>query len=276
MSKIKFGLGVILSIVIIFSVGLNFMGCIFPENPEKNQTNSNQTRIIGVGDTVTVDYILRDEHGKIIDTTLPNIGEKYGIHKKYWGPIKVKIADDNGFIKGFTYSLMGHKVGDHYNVTVPPELGYGEKDPNLIIYQDLVYNVSLYQWVPMDELLNYSKSHNFTIAENVTFPYRPSVYATIINYTDDVAWIKLNLTVNQTFIWSNLEQKVLNVTNDTATIKFMVENNSIMFLKNPKIGDNKLRRAKIIILNDTTFMIDFNPELRGKTLYFEIWVRDVE
>ncbi|MCD6227706.1 FKBP-type peptidyl-prolyl cis-trans isomerase [Candidatus Micrarchaeota archaeon] len=247
--------------VVVLMIAILLMpGCTF--NPPAHNQTTNTTRIIGMGDTVKVDYILRDENGTVLDQSK--------------APLTVKVSDNNGFIKGFTYSLMGHKVGDHYNVTVPPELGYGQKDPDEIIIMPLKYTLPLVQWIPMNEIENALKRYNFTISKNTTFPYTPSVNATILNVTDKLVWVKLNLIKNQTFIWNNFEQKVIDVNDDNATIKFIIENGTTYLLKNPKTGNENLRKAKVTLLNETTFMIDFNSEMKGKTLYFEIWIRDVE
>ena len=68
---------------------------------------------------VTIEYVLKDEKGEIIDSS-----EKSG-----------KLTYLHGFkniVQGLEEVLEGKKVGDSFSVSVPPEKGYGPRDENMV------------------------------------------------------------------------------------------------------------------------------------------------
>ncbi|MCC7571742.1 FKBP-type peptidyl-prolyl cis-trans isomerase [Candidatus Micrarchaeota archaeon] len=232
-------------------------GCI-DTPPEKNET-----RVIGIGDTVYVEYILTNSRGEILDSN------------KNGSPLKIEIRDNNGFIEGFTYSLIGRENNDHYSVTIPPELGYGQKDPDMIDYQNRYYNVSLVQNYPREELETYLIMNGMFVEENLTFTYNDISY-TILNYTDSYIVVKPNFEIGQIFELGSLNQTITYVDENYATIGFVIENGQVIYRERPQMMDGVIRRGEINIVNETTFSIDYNHELKGETLYFEIWILDVK
>jgi FKBP-type peptidyl-prolyl cis-trans isomerase SlyD len=68
---------------------------------------------------VTVEFILKNEKGEIIDSS-----EKSG-----------KLTYLHGFkniIVGLEEALEGKKLGDSFTVSVPAEKGYGQRDENMV------------------------------------------------------------------------------------------------------------------------------------------------
>ncbi|MCL2480397.1 MAG: peptidylprolyl isomerase [Spirochaetaceae bacterium] len=68
---------------------------------------------------VTIEYVLKNEKGEIIDSS-----EKNG-----------KLTYLHGFrniVEGLEEALEGKKVGDFFSVSVPPEKGYGLRDENMV------------------------------------------------------------------------------------------------------------------------------------------------
>ena len=68
---------------------------------------------------VTIEFVLKDEKGEIIDSS-----EKSG-----------KLTYLHGFkniIDGLEEALEGKKAGDSFTVSVPVEKGYGQRDENMI------------------------------------------------------------------------------------------------------------------------------------------------
>ncbi len=85
------------------------------------------------GEFVYISYIGRLESGEIFDLTYEEIAKKEKIHNpnmKY-GPIPV-IIGERFVIPGIEEALQEMKVGDEKDVTVPPEKGFGKRDPKLV------------------------------------------------------------------------------------------------------------------------------------------------
>lgn len=67
----------------------------------------------------TIDYTLTDPNGQVIDSS------------KGRQPLAYLHGASN-IIPGLETALDGKNVGDNVNVTIPPEQGYGPRDPNLV------------------------------------------------------------------------------------------------------------------------------------------------
>lgn len=67
---------------------------------------------------VALDYTLKDEAGTVIDKSTKT--PMYYLHGY------------SNLVPGLEEALEGRKVGDSLEVTVPPEKGYGSRDPKLV------------------------------------------------------------------------------------------------------------------------------------------------
>jgi FKBP-type peptidyl-prolyl cis-trans isomerase SlyD len=68
---------------------------------------------------VTLHYTVTDEQGQPVDAS------------NDWEPL-VYLHETHSLIPGLEEALEGHQAGDAFQVTVPPEKGYGPSDPALI------------------------------------------------------------------------------------------------------------------------------------------------
>ncbi|MDG6219572.1 MAG: peptidylprolyl isomerase [Candidatus Thermoplasmatota archaeon] len=72
------------------------------------------------GDTITVEYTGRLEDGTVFDSS-ENHGE----------PLEFTVGEGK-IIKGFDQAVVGMKVGEQKEVTIPPEEAYGHHNPELV------------------------------------------------------------------------------------------------------------------------------------------------
>ncbi len=78
-------------------------------------------------------WIVEDGNEVLFDTTNEELAKEQGIHDpnvKY-GPM-VSIVGAGRLIKGIEEELLNAEVGKEYEVTIPPEKAYGERDPKLV------------------------------------------------------------------------------------------------------------------------------------------------
>lgn len=71
------------------------------------------------GDTVAVHYTGKLEDGQVFDTSEGR------------GPLEFQVGAGQ-LIRGFDEAVRGLEVGDETSVTIPPEQGYGEADPEMV------------------------------------------------------------------------------------------------------------------------------------------------
>ncbi|HDN83054.1 MAG TPA: peptidylprolyl isomerase [Candidatus Altiarchaeales archaeon] len=80
-----------------------------------------------------INYIARIKDGKIFDTTYEDIAKKEGIYskEKIYAPLPV-IVGEHRVIRGLEEALEDMKVNEEREVEIPPEKGFGKRDPNLV------------------------------------------------------------------------------------------------------------------------------------------------
>ncbi|EEB74292.1 peptidylprolyl isomerase [Thermococcus sp. AM4] len=86
------------------------------------------------GDVIRLRYTGRiKETGEIFDTTEEEIAKQAGIYKEngVYGPVPIAVGAGH-VIKGLDEQLEGLEVGKKYEIIVPPEKGFGKRDPKLI------------------------------------------------------------------------------------------------------------------------------------------------
>ncbi|MFQ5975744.1 MAG: FKBP-type peptidyl-prolyl cis-trans isomerase [Candidatus Hydrothermarchaeales archaeon] len=90
--------------------------------------------VLEKGDFVKIEYTGRvKETGDVFDTTSEEIARKSGIYDE--GVIfksQAIVIGAGHVLKGLDEALIGSEVGEEKKVDIPPELGYGLRDPKLI------------------------------------------------------------------------------------------------------------------------------------------------
>jgi FKBP-type peptidyl-prolyl cis-trans isomerase 2 len=79
------------------------------------------------GDTVSVHYVGKFPGGKVFDTSMRSEAEKAGLFTpaRDYKPLIV-VLGAHQVISGFEEALVGMKVNETKDVTIPPEKGYGK------------------------------------------------------------------------------------------------------------------------------------------------------
>lgn len=79
--------------------------------------------VIGHGKVVYITYSVLDEHGNIFGQQDIPTGYVHGAN--------------SGLFAAVERALEGKREGDSVEATVPPEEGFGDPDPNLVVVEDL-------------------------------------------------------------------------------------------------------------------------------------------
>ncbi len=77
------------------------------------------TITIGKNSVVEIHYTLKNDGGEVLDSSDGSEPLMY-------------LHGTHGLIQGLENELQGKKVGDKFKAVIPPELAYGEIDPDLI------------------------------------------------------------------------------------------------------------------------------------------------
>lgn len=88
-------------------------------NTQKSGVNNMSEEVVQKNDVVSVDYTGKLENGTVFDSSEGR------------SPLTF-TAGEGQVIKGFDDAVLGMKVGDEKNVTIPPQEAYGERNESLI------------------------------------------------------------------------------------------------------------------------------------------------
>lgn len=86
------------------------------------------------GSLVLLDFTARvKDTDEVIETTIEEDAKKFNVHDptRIYEPRLVSIGD-GWVLKGLDEALMNGNVGDKMEVEVPPEKGFGERDPDKV------------------------------------------------------------------------------------------------------------------------------------------------
>lgn len=94
------------------------------------------------GDRVRIEYVGRFEDGGVFATSDPEVAEEHGLVSTDAegspdpAPLSFTVGR-NEVIEGLDEAVVGMAVGEEATVTVPPEKGYGEYDPERVREYDI-------------------------------------------------------------------------------------------------------------------------------------------
>ncbi|WP_148882324.1 FKBP-type peptidyl-prolyl cis-trans isomerase [Thermococcus aciditolerans] len=86
------------------------------------------------GDVIRLHYTGKvKETGEVFDTTYEEVAKEAGIYNEngIYGPVPIAVGAGH-VLSGLDEQLEGLEVGKKYEIIVPPEKGFGKRDPKLI------------------------------------------------------------------------------------------------------------------------------------------------
>lgn len=223
-------------------------------------------KVVESGDVVVINYVGRLLNGTVFDTSSDEVARKEGIYadNDSYGPISFAV-NEGQMIPGIDDGVLGMKEGETKVLTITPESGFGEYNPMLIQVADRAY--------PIDRIANLSlETFRFVVSTE------PEIN-TLIN-DPNVPW----------------PMYVMNMTNDTITIRYMPEAGSpvetmfgigdvvnmsadkIWIRENPEKGSSVVTvvgPAKVVDVNETSVVLDYNHPFAGQTLVYEVTVTGI-
>lgn len=88
---------------------------------------------VETGDTVQIEFIEKDQNGKVLDTSMKDVAQKAGIFdsNKIYAPLSFKVGAGQVFI-GLEEGVLGMMLGQRKTIGIPPQKAYGVRNPALI------------------------------------------------------------------------------------------------------------------------------------------------
>ncbi len=91
--------------------------------------------VVNKGDFIKIDYVGQVlDTGEVFDTTIKEKAVEAGLggDDSRYKPILV-VVGEKWVVEGLDESLIGRKVGEEYEVEIPPEKGFGRRDSKKIV-----------------------------------------------------------------------------------------------------------------------------------------------
>ncbi len=288
------------SYILVLAAVLLLLGCITPAPSPENETVINETNqsgqlnengqpnqtindgllpndsapllppdyTVNLGDRIWVNYTLWVD-GEVYDTNNPTLANESGIYNPYrkYEPFVFTVEFHKGVIDGFVINVIGMSINETVTFSVDPDRGYGPYDPNKVITVARYYEKSLSEVIPR----SYLENRGINISKGAGFD---SSYGTVFieDFNDENVTIFYVLTPGARLTVAGVPQKVVSLSNLTATIEFDLAENETYVLPHPDTGApaNFLIKGKT---NDT-IILDANHPLANETLRFEVTLID--
>jgi FKBP-type peptidyl-prolyl cis-trans isomerase 2 len=203
---------------------------------------------VKIGDNISVDYTGSFVDGKVFDTSIKTVAQANNLTPRdVYEPLKFKVGQKpSAVIAGFDKGVIGMKKGQTRLLTIPPEEAY-PINPNMIqvapIVQDLPATRTIPRVfeIPLEQFEQYfGKNHlKGDIVEIPDAPFNTTV-----------------VDINET----NITLRHNRIPDTTITTPGM-------------FGQMEEMR---ISFNETSMIMDRNPEVAGKTLIFNVTLVSID
>lgn len=223
---------------------------------------------VELGNTVTVEYTGYLPDMSVFDTSIKDVGVAHSLDKTDYGPLTFTLNGQE-VIPGFEEEIVGMKVGDKKKFTLSPDRAYGEKSEQLVREFLRVLNITKYSDVGLKVYRDYF-GKDPVVGEEFNVPSVPWKLIVLGVNEENVSVDSLvNVGDRYTLEGTSWETVIIGVKNDTILLRqYPNIGDYISTPKNPKF-------AVVTEITDDTFFADANHPLAGKTLIYEVEVKEI-
>ena len=254
---------VLLIVLLVFLLYVAYNVFIKPGDVDISENESIVDTGFGAksGDVVEVRYTGSLDSGKVFDSNVKEIAEENNLTKTAYPLLKFTLGAGM-VIKGFDEGIKDMKIGDEKTVEISPEDAYGVYKAELVetlpdeneIYMDKYYEISK---LLLDEDV---KEGDIIELDDVLWG------SEVVNMTDDIVTVMPAVEVGDVYDLSiNANQVRIDEVNED-NIKVI----QIVNLEEGAIVRTDKGFGRVIDVGTGFYKIDFNHELAGKKLIFDI------
>jgi len=255
-SHIKWAL--LVAVLIIAAVVLWPMAKKAPEPAETNLTElADMSQTAELGDLVTINYVLRLDNGKLVDTNDADLAEEAGLQNYVKGPFKFILGQSNK-LPTFDKAVEGLKVGEKKTVIMKP------------IENVLVFSINITDKKPRRIL--FPRIKNYPLAEYEEKFKEPAIVNNIISNIDEFPWPQQIINVTEKYVVTQAMvrpgESFFIPGQEWKSQAMRVSDKVVEFVQNPKIGlvfDTPYGTAEITNVTISNIFFTHTPE-QGKLL----------
>lgn len=292
----------LLIVVVVIAAGVG-TGLLYEYNHPKTTPAQ---RTVAVGDNITVNYIgtlgTGPQSGRVFDTSLYSVASNnvsypktveyahYGTPSQFT-PLPVHVglnAPASGYsldgltfgtvVTGFWQGLLGLPVNHTATISIPPNLGYGGADPACFVTRPLVVTVPVLVTVTPAQFTQLYPRANATVGTEFSDP--TYAWTDLVVSTNSSAVVVENLpSLGFSIPGKNWPVVVtaLNATTITVTNQLNVADaGRVGGVSGARVCAFESSAGNFVVssvdLVSGTYTEDFNPEVVGQTLIFQVTV----
>ena len=263
-------------------------------------------RTVVVGDNVTVNYIGSfgdgPQVGRVFDTSLYSVASNNASYPKsleysHYGtpsgftPLPVHVGFDTppggysldgltfgGVITGFWQGLLGLPANHTARITIPPSLGYGPADPACFVTKPLFVSVPVLLAVTPTQFSTLYPGDNATAGTEFSDPtygwndlvVSANASAVVVENLPSLGWSVPGKS--WPIVVTAINSSTITVTNQLTA----ADGGTVAGLSGAKVCSSESSRGNFIVSavdpGAGTYTEDFNPEVYGQTLIFQVTV----
>lgn len=263
-------------------------------------------KTVKIGDNISVNYTGSYVNGKVFDTSIESVAKANDLPPSE--PLKFRVGQKpSAVIEGLDKGVIGMKIGETKTLSIPPEEAY-PINPSLIHASPIIVVLPAAQTMPKvfeipKETFEQYFGVNHSVGDIVQIP-DTNMNVTLINITSKVSlsynlkngsntWdasIPWNQTVvkiddkNITLKPNVTKNDIFNVPNSPLSITIVDINASNITIKYNPIPETTVDIPDMfgqkvpmkISFNETSMILDRNPEVAGKTLIFNVTLVSID
>lgn len=239
------------------------------------------------GDSVDLDYIGLLSSGKVFDTSVRAVAEDDANYPKAlsferrdsYNPFTVQIgAIPPAVIPGFEEGILGMRVGETRLIEVPPDKGYGPSDPGMLEVRPLVEEMPQFETMDNDEFeaqFEGDPALGLTVVEpfwgwDVIVTSVSTNFATIMHVPEE------GMLVRPYGAWEARVESVDTSANGGQGLIRVRHLLDVSQIDNVGAEDEGgTFRVVAVAQGAGTYTVDYNREVVGQTLFFEVTVLQI-
>jgi len=266
-------------------------------------------KTVKIGDNISVNYTGSFVNGKVFDTSIESVAKANNLSpRNIYEPLKFKVGQKpSAVIEGFDKGVIGMKIGETKTLRIPPEEAY-PINPAMIRVSPIIIVLPATQTMPKvfeipQETFEQYFGMNHSVGDIVQIP-DTNMNVTLINVTSKVS-LSYNLkngsnTWDASIPWN---QTVVKMDEKNITLKPNVTKNDIFNIPNSPLSItivdinatnitikyNPIPETTVdipgmfgqmvptkISFNETSMIMDQNPDVAGKTLIFNVTLVSID
>jgi len=292
-----------IALVIVMFAGLAGMTYVDEQGwPWEKEDKVEEVIRIQEGDEVTADYTGRflgagGELGPVFDTSEPEIARNESIPKSQSFRERPTYDDltftvgSGQMIKGFEEAVIGKKEKESFTVTIPPEDGYGRSVPELVKTINTSQTISLRETISREDFTKIYPAVDLETMDSFIHPFwRWDVHIASYDTQSVTFWHEpIYGKEYKAFPWNttvadiSTQKNTITLHHDITEITYTTSIPYIMMVTYDPLWAEKAKSAAanepmegFVTSKGGIITIDFNTEVTGKTLVFQITINSIK